>query len=486
VLTRPLTLKPRDRIPPALGAKIRAESARLNPATDESGLAAIVNGTGLSSPDTNGFRAHATDPAGLWLGNWTTNLSIEFELPEAAPLSAIEVWNYNGEWDTTNGLRKVDVAVSADGTAWRTVLTGAEIAEADGTADYDEPTVLQLNGVTARRVRFEHLVPWGTGGKVGLSEVVFHQAPGSQSGPLRPEDGSRGNGIAKPALEWTPGKGATEHRVYFGTSPDTLAPLGAATEARLDAPELKPDTAYFWRVDEVKSDGGVITGRVAKFETSGLVAWWRLDEAAGAKADDATGHQLAGRVQGQPRWAPGAGRLGGAMEFTGNGNFILCGNNPEFEFRDGMTVAVWIKVRQFDKVWQAIVTKGDHGWRLQRNKDDGRVMFIPAGPKSAQGVGTYLPRLFSKRAVDDGQWHHLVGLYNGRRAALYVDGELEDSLEASGPLIQNRDPVMIGENSFARGRWFNGWIDDVRLYGYGLSEEEVRTLYRADSTSDAN
>ena len=38
---------------------------------------------------------------------------------------------------------------------------------------------------------------------------------------------------------------------------------------------------------------------------------------------------------------------------------------------------------------------------------------------------------------------------------------------------------MIGCNSQAFERRFNGWIDDVRLYGYGLSEEQVKALYRA-------
>ena len=95
----------------------------------------------------------------MWRGAWTKNLCLEFELPEAVPLGAIEVWNYNGEWQTADGIRKADVAVSSDGTNWQTVLRGAEFAEADGNADYDEPTVLKLEGVAARKVRFENIVP---------------------------------------------------------------------------------------------------------------------------------------------------------------------------------------------------------------------------------------------------------------------------------------------------------------------------------------
>ena len=74
---------------------------------------------------------------------------------------------------------------------------------------------------------------------------------------------------------------------------------------------------YFWRVDEAQADGRVVTGRVARFGTSGLVAWWKLDETKGTKAEDATGHQFTGKVVGKANWAPEQGRIGGAMEFDG-------------------------------------------------------------------------------------------------------------------------------------------------------------------------
>jgi hypothetical protein len=477
VLARTLTLKPKDRKPPVLGPKVRVETARISPPADESGLSAVINGAGLYQVGKNGLKEHGANPRGMWLGTWTTSLNLEFELPEAAPLSAIEVWNFNAPWQTTNGIRKVDVAVSADGTNWQTILRGAEIAEAEGTAGYDEPTVLKFNGVTARKVRFENIVPWSTSGKVGLSAVVFHEAASTKAGPLQPEDGSTSVGIAKPALEWTPGRGATEHRVYFGSSRDTLAPLGTTKEVRMALPELNPNTVYFWRVDEVQPDGSVVPGRIARFTTSGLVAWWKLDETDGAEAADAAGHHLVGHIEGQPRWTARRDNDGGALEFDGQENFINCGNATAFDFRGAMTLSVWMKVRKFDKNWQAIVTKGDHAWRLQRNNTSNTIVFYPAGLNSSQGAGEHRPRLFTKRAMDDNQWHHVVGLCDGQRSALYVDGQLEDSVAATGLLFQDTEPVMIGENSMHRGRLFNGWMNDVRLYGYGLSAEEVRALY---------
>jgi len=454
------------------------EAARLNPGGDEAGPTALIGRAGLRDVDRDGLLEQDTTPRNMWRASGTTNLILEFELPEPLALGAIEVWNYNGEWQTGDGVRKADVAVSPDGTTWKTVLRGVELAEADGDADYDEPVPLKLDGAVVRKVRFENMVPWDDKGKVGLSKVVLHQAASAQAGPRVPEDGATCVDIGKLALEWEPGQGAKEHRVYLGSAPGKLRRLITTREARLDMPRLKPDRTYFWRVDEVQADGRVVTGRVARFATSGLIAWWKLDEAKGSEAEDATGQQFTGNVVGRASWAPDAGRIGGAIELDGRSGFINCGRPPEFDLRNGMTVAAWIKVREWNKPSQAIVTKGDTAWRLQREKETGMVTFSYNTGSEVKKAEENLEKLVSKRKVDDGQWHHVVGVSDGRRAALYVDGQLEASAEAK-VIAQNDAPVMIGCNSMAYERRFNGWMDDVRLYGYGLSDAEVKALYRS-------
>jgi F5/8 type C domain len=186
LVSRQLTLKASDRKPPELGPKVRVEAVHLNPPSDEKGLAALIDGAGLSDRDKDGLLEQDTAVTNMWRGDYAANRSIEFELSEPAAIGTIEVWNYNAEWQTADGVRKADVAVSSDGTTWQTVLRGAEFAEAEGTSDYDEPIRLKLQGATVRRVRFENIVPWNDKGKVGLSKVVFHQAVGTQAGLRTP------------------------------------------------------------------------------------------------------------------------------------------------------------------------------------------------------------------------------------------------------------------------------------------------------------
>ena len=122
MLTRQLTLKPSGRKPPELGPKVRIEAAHLGQVGDETGLAALVNRAGLRDLNRDGLLEQDTAPKHMWRGACSTNLSLEFELPEPVALGAIKVWNYNADWETTDGLRKADVAVSADGATFVVTL----------------------------------------------------------------------------------------------------------------------------------------------------------------------------------------------------------------------------------------------------------------------------------------------------------------------------------------------------------------------------
>jgi beta-galactosidase len=79
--------------------------------------------------------------------------------------------------------------------------------------------------------------------------------------------------------------------------------------------------------------------------------------------------------------------------------------------------------------------------------------------------------------VNDGRWHHAAGTYNGSQICLYVDGKLDVSLTASGTIKINDHPIYIGENSERPDRFWNGLIDDVRLYSYALTADEVAAIY---------
>jgi len=288
----------------------------------------------------------------------------------------------------------------------------------------------------------------------------------------RPVDKAVVGSATKVELSWTPGIDAASHKVLFGTEPDELALLAEATSPTYAGlPALEKDTTYYWRVDEVQANGTVVSGGIWSFTTSGrLLGWWELDEASGGIAQDSSGNEHSGTLHGDPSWQPAGGKVGGALKFDGDGDYVEISDEPDFDLTGQITVAAWIKARAFDKGRQAIVTKGGSAWRLHRNLKTDNIRFnITYG---------YVPSAVGKVNVNDGQWHHVAGAYDGAKVYLYVDGVLDNSAKASGSIETNDQPVCIGENAEQTGRYWNGLIDDVRIYNYALSHDEIVALYQ--------
>jgi hypothetical protein len=216
---------------------------------------------------------------------------------------------------------------------------------------------------------------------------------------------------------------------------------------------------------------------------AGLAGWWKLSDGQGVSAADASGHKLVAQLKGPPRWTTAEGLDGGALELDGVTNSLACSEGAELSVGDQWSVAAWFKGRSGDpsnKRMQVLLAKGE-AWQLQRRSSDGMVELSLAGlvtPTNSPAQGRP-PVLSSKRNLDDGKWHHVVGSYDGARTVLYVDGEEENATPATGPLALTTASLTLGESSVAPGHLFSGWMADVRLYSRGLQPEEVRSMWSA-------
>jgi hypothetical protein len=293
--------------------------------------------------------------------------------------------------------------------------------------------------------------------------------------PVKPQpaDQAEGTALAGLKLNWMPGAGADGHKVYFGTRADQMSLLDEVTTDFAVLPELKRGTTYYWRVDEIQPDGTVVTGDLWSFNTGRLVAWWKFDEGSGDTVADSSGFGHSGKLIGDPNWIDGI--IGRALAFDGDGDCVDMGKDPAFDIKNQITVSAWIKVNTFDKDWQTIIAKGDRSWRLQRNWNNNTLEFACSGlvvPGSDWGP------VYGNTDVNDGHWHHVAGVYDQQKICLYVDGSLDASATASGTIRVNEEPVYIGENSQMPNRFWNGMIDDVRIYNYALSAEEISAVPR--------
>jgi len=310
------------------------------------------------------------------------------------------------------------------------------------------------------------------------------------------------------ALSWemgdiiNPDDYAISYDVYWGTDEAAVA-AGTSDTINVSDPThiigpLSGDADYYWKVDTLLADlippfdpTIVVEGVVWRFKTivtvpivdEDLIGWWKLDgDIAPGMAFDSSGYANHGTLMGDPTFV--AGQVDNALDFDGNGDYVDCGNSTVLNsVTTSITVAAWIQVRTFDTTWQGILTKGDNSWRIHRGSDSDNINWAISGhdPLSITGATN----------VNDGEWHHVAGVYDAAGKVLYVDGHVDASDTATGaiPSPGTSYNVNIGANAQQTGRHWSGLIDDARIYKRALSAKEIKIiagLTRASNPDPAN
>ena len=145
------------------------------------------------------------------------------------------------------------------------------------------------------------------------------------------------------------------------------------------------------------------------------------------------------------------------------------------------SVTAWFKGNLADCYgrFQSILGRGDNAWRF--------AMDYVANVHWNPGNG---PELVSTNTYNDGNWHMIVGTSDGSTAALYVDGQIQDSSTGVGSLGGSSNDLLIGgapdytsaNNSGGQTqRYFAGQVAQVAFFNKTLSSQDVTSLYQAVS-----
>lgn len=269
------------------------------------------------------------------------------------------------------------------------------------------------------------------------------------------------DGVLKGTSSFTPGTAPYE----YGSTPWRIGISNpGASEWRHAADGVIDDARIYNRALSAEE--------IAAFATPGLLGHWKLNETAGTTAVDSSpkannGTYTGGVTLNQAGPYPGVGAV--AADLDGANDYVAIPNEGLYDVTGPMTVAAWIKVDAFDQQFQAIIAKGDGSWRLSREGTSDLLHFACTGLSS--------PHLTSNRGVNDGAWHHVAGVYTGSQIRLYIDGKLDSSLNSSGTITANNEPVQIGQNSQQANRNWEGGLFDVRLYDIALSGAEIAELH---------
>jgi len=211
-----------------------------------------------------------------------------------------------------------------------------------------------------------------------------------------------------------------------------------------------------------------------------IIGHWKLNEASGTTANDSTSHGNHATVTGT---SVETGLFNNARVFyPETDNRIVVGNQTMFDFgSDNFTVSVWIKQAVIPassqgilSKWDAVLSDGYKSWRIATHTD-GTIHF----DTSSDGYATN-QFLSSPGVVVDGKWHLITVSRAGALYKLFVDGGLSDkNLFGPTTLSHSTAPLTFGNYSEA-SYWdssFDGYLDNVRVYNYEMTEDEVSELY---------
>ena len=240
------------------------------------------------------------------------------------------------------------------------------------------------------------------------------------------------------------------------------------------APSISSDdsTIYFRR-----HDSGLGTGDIyVSYREPNLVAHWKFDEGSGPVAYDSVGINH-GIVYG-PAWVEGADN--GALDFDGMDDYVEVSDSDVLDITDKITLSAWIKPDSISGI-QFVVTKWgiddiDCSYGLRLEDADVRFFLVNGSSMTA--------KTYTDLTVSQNDWSYITATWDGQTMRAYLNGTVSDQNEIFVAGINVTDePVSIGFNpgagDGAGGGYFNGTIDDVRIYDRALTDVEILQLYEA-------
>ncbi len=199
----------------------------------------------------------------------------------------------------------------------------------------------------------------------------------------------------------------------------------------------------------------------------GLVAYYPFS----GNATDESGNGHNGVVSGATLTEDKKGISGSAYLFDGSDDQIEVTSLSSF-IPSHFTVSAWAKTDNTSESY--IVSKGSEIPFSMGTKGTGyyRVRGGDYGDGGHEAVGT---------TPVDAKWHHIVGIYDGSALMLYCDGVLEGSLSVTLTMANEILPMGIGYRAKDQSGFFEGSIDEVRVYDRALSSDEIQELYKQES-----
>lgn len=211
---------------------------------------------------------------------------------------------------------------------------------------------------------------------------------------------------------------------------------------------------------------------------------------------DLSGNQNNGFIYGNVTPIPDRfGNPCSAYYFDGSTGYIRIPSSNSLESpRTRLTICVWYKLASIGapQLWLTSVCKGENSieyddnpqYRMQIQQNSISVLnacsiYAPS-PSSTISMCTQLTACddqFMSHPFETNKWHFYCMTYDGSDMKAYMDGKMVFSTPFSQSLEPNKSPLYIGLDEPGNNEYFNGALDDIRLYNVALTDKEINGLF---------
>jgi hypothetical protein len=228
------------------------------------------------------------------------------------------------------------------------------------------------------------------------------------------------------------------------------------------------------------------------------IAHWSLDEGGGAGAGDTSGNGLNGALNGgldTTGWttdsAPLAEGNPASLRFDGVNDYVSLPNGGPLDVAaNAVTLSLWVKLEELPNAlgsnfFAGIYDAAQDSYVLYEDDFNDELRF-----KVTDADGTAERPGIAAADLETGRWYHIVGVYDGAAgtASIYLDGELKDvhTNAALTGLVKPGQVAALGRDGASNQYYFQGQIDDVKVFDRALGSREVLLLNTIQRDADFN
>lgn len=218
-----------------------------------------------------------------------------------------------------------------------------------------------------------------------------------------------------------------------------------------------------------KTQGGSNSQAISVI-TDGLMAYYPFN----GNANDESGNNNIGTVYGAVLANDRFGNKEKAYLFNGVDNYIQIPYSTTLNPTNNITVVAWVKANSWGKA------SNDNPIVLTEQNWPDKGFGMRGGANTAtffvSSSFNWKIAVTQPGTIEKGKWYMLVGAYDGTAVKVYINGKEAISLPCTGPLTPATGVMRIGAliNNL---RFFDGIIDDIRIYDRMLSQDEINQLY---------